>query len=78
MFDEAERRDPDHHRVWVALVDGANHQLDRIRAEATARNINVRILIDFVQVIEYLLCEADAALAALVERFRHVPESRRR
>jgi hypothetical protein len=54
VFDEAERRDADHQRVWVALVDGANHQLDRIRAEATARQIEVHVLIDFVHVIEYL------------------------
>jgi len=26
IFDEAERRDPDHRRSWVALVDGNNHQ----------------------------------------------------
>lgn len=25
IFDEAERRDPDHHRTWVALVDRNNH-----------------------------------------------------
>ncbi|HYN74199.1 MAG TPA: ISKra4 family transposase [Nakamurella sp.] len=54
VFDEAERRDAEHQRVWVALVDGANHQLDRIRAEATAREIEVHVLIDLVHVIEYL------------------------
>jgi hypothetical protein len=37
IFDEAERRDPNHTRAWVALVDGANHQIDRIRAEAKTR-----------------------------------------
>lgn len=26
-FDEAERRDPDHRRTWIALVDGNNQQL---------------------------------------------------
>ena len=46
VFDQAERRDTGHQRVWVALVDGANHQLDRIRAEATARQIEVHVLID--------------------------------
>ncbi|EQD72901.1 hypothetical protein B1B_03505, partial [mine drainage metagenome] len=34
VFDEAERRDPRHKRCWVALVDGNNHQIDRINAEA--------------------------------------------
>ena len=32
-FSEADRRDPGHARPWVALVDGNNHQIDRINAE---------------------------------------------
>ena len=36
-FDEAEARDPGHLRTWVVLVDGAEHQLDLIRAEAARR-----------------------------------------
>jgi len=54
VFDEAERRDPHHRRKWVALVDGNNHQIDRIKAESAARNIQVPIVIDFVHVLEYL------------------------
>jgi hypothetical protein len=54
VFDEAERRDPDHQRTWIALVDGNNHQIDRLNAEAKARNVNVTILIDLVHVIEYI------------------------
>ena len=57
-FDEAERRDPDHTRPWVALVDGNNHQIDRIRAEATARRIDITILVDWVHVLEYLWASA--------------------
>ena len=53
-FDEAGRRDPDHARTWVALVDGNNHQIDRIRAEAARRGLTVHIVIDFVHVLEYL------------------------
>ena len=53
-FDEAERRDPNHVRTWVALVDGNNHQIDRIRAEAARRGLTVHIVIDFVHVLEYL------------------------
>lgn len=34
VVDDADRRDPDHHRTWVALVDGNNHQIQRIGAEA--------------------------------------------
>lgn len=54
IFDEAERRDPDHHRSWVALVDGNNHQIDRIQAEAITRSVNVTIVVDLIHVIEYL------------------------
>ncbi|MGI8723563.1 MAG: ISKra4 family transposase [Geodermatophilaceae bacterium] len=54
LFDEAERRDPDHARTMIALVDGNNHQIDRITTEADARGIEINIVIDFVHVLEYL------------------------
>ena len=54
VFDEAERRDPKHRRTWVALVDGANHQLDRITFEARKRGVKVTIIVDFVHVLQYL------------------------
>jgi hypothetical protein len=54
LFDEAERRDPDHARTLVALVDGNNHQIDRITTEAGARGVEINIVIDFVHVLEYL------------------------
>lgn len=54
LFAEAERRDPTHARTWVALVDGNNHQIDRLRAEAKARRIKLPILVDFIHVLEYL------------------------
>ena len=53
VFDEAERRDPDRKREWVMLVDGARHQLDVIHDQCDARGAEVRILIDFVHVLEY-------------------------
>jgi hypothetical protein len=58
VFDEAERRDPDHKRTWVAVVDGNNHQLDRIKAEAKSRGVTVTIVVDFVHVLEYLWSSA--------------------
>lgn len=58
LFDKAERRDPGHKRTWVALVDGNNHQIDRIGAEARARGIDVAIVVDLVHVIEYLWAAA--------------------
>ncbi len=54
IFDEAERRDPKHRRRWIALVDGNNHQIDRIEAEAQARGVKVSIVVDLVHVLEYL------------------------
>ena len=53
-FAEAARRDPDHTRDWVALVDGNTHQIDRIRVEARARKVEVTVIIDFIHVCEYL------------------------
>ena len=54
VFDEAQRRDPKHRRAWVALVDGANHQIERIKLEARKRKVKVTIVIDFVHVLQYL------------------------
>ena len=54
IFDEAQRRDPDHQRTWIAMVDGAKHQIDRIEAEAKARQVEVHIVCDFVHVLEYI------------------------
>ena len=53
-FDEAEARDPLHLRTWGVLVDGAEHQLDLIRAEAARRAVTIHIVIDIIHVLEYL------------------------
>jgi len=53
-FDEAERRDPQHKRQWVVLVDGNNTQIEAVTAEAASRGITVTIIIDFIHVLEYL------------------------
>jgi hypothetical protein len=47
VFDEAARRDPAHERTWVALVDGARHQIDRIKAEAKAAKVEVTVVCRF-------------------------------
>src|SRR5438876_732376 len=54
IFDEADRRDPDHRRTWIALVDGDNYQLGLFQAAAAARGITLTILVDFIHVLEYL------------------------
>ena len=53
-FDEAEARDPGHLRTWVVLVDGAEHQLELIRAEAARRGTAIHVIIDIIHVLEYL------------------------
>jgi hypothetical protein len=54
VFDEGERRDPKHRRTRVALVDGASHQIQRIKHEAKRRRVKVTIICDFVHVLQYL------------------------
>jgi len=54
IFDQADRRDPDHARTWIALLDGDNYQLGLFQAQAAARGITLFILIDFIHVLEYL------------------------
>ncbi len=54
VFDEAQRRDPNHSRRWVALVDGNNHQINRIEAEAQTRGVDVTVVVDLIHVMEYL------------------------
>jgi len=53
-FDQAEARDPARRRTWVVLVDGAEHQLGLIRAEAARRGVTVHIVIDLIHVLEYI------------------------
>jgi len=31
LFDRAQQRDPQHRRRWIVLVDGNNHQIDRVK-----------------------------------------------
>jgi hypothetical protein len=64
-FGEAKRRDPKHRRTWLALVDGANYQIQQIRLEARKRKVTVTIIIDFIHVIESL------ASRQLLPRRRH-------
>ena len=54
LFDQAASRDPGHERIWVALVDGDNHQIQLIMKQAAQRGIKVHIVIDFIHVLEYL------------------------
>lgn len=53
-FEEATRRDPQHQREWVVLVDGSPQQLDSINATAKRHKVSVTIVLDFIHVLEYL------------------------
>lgn len=54
LFDEAHRRDPEHARRWVALVDGNVEQIRWIRNESKKRGVAVTLILDFIHVAEYL------------------------
>lgn len=54
MFDEAERRDPEHRKRWVVVLDGNKDQLAIIQREAERRGITVTIVLDFIHVLQYL------------------------
>ena len=56
VFQEALRRDPDHRRQWVVLVDGQKQQLDAVKAAAKRYGVNdsIRIVCDFIHTLEYL------------------------
>lgn len=60
MFDEAERRDPDHRRRWIVLVDGDSSQLRAVKKEAKRLGVKVTIIVDVIHVIEYLWSAARA------------------
>ena len=53
-FTEAQNRDPNHQKNWVALVDGNNTQIKILRNVAKAQGIDLTIIVDIIHVIEYL------------------------
>jgi hypothetical protein len=65
-FDEAARRDPDHQRTWVVLVDGNHTQLDAITAQAAAGGVTVHIVCDLCRGRDY----ADLAVGPRLGRAR--------
>ncbi|WBO68855.1 hypothetical protein [Streptomyces camelliae] len=77
MFDQAQQRDPDQRRRWIVLVDGNNHQLERIQHEAGRRGVHVDIVIDFVHVLEYLWKAAEDLHPTQPSRQTHVAEMAR-
>ena len=53
-FDEANRRDPNHEKHWVALVDGNKAQIQILRRIAKEKGIDITIIVDIIHVTEYL------------------------
>ena len=53
-FEEAQRRDPQHTKQWVALVDGNPTQLGLLSAAAAAYGISLCIVLDLIHVLQYL------------------------
>ncbi len=70
MFDEAERRDPNHSRTAVVLVDGSDTQTSAIQQEARKRDMRISIVVDIIHVLHYLwmagfaLCKRNEASTA--------------
>lgn len=54
VFEEAHRRDPEHHRRWVGLVDGNLSQLNTMQKEADREGVQLMLLVDFIHATEYL------------------------
>src|SRR5262249_9813119 len=59
-FEEARRRDPQHTKQWVALVDGNPTQLGLLSEMATEYNVELRIELDLIHVLEYVWKAAKA------------------
>ncbi len=63
-FAEALRRDPEHRRRWIVLVDGNKDQLARIKRAARNAGVEITLVLDLVHVLEYLWRAAYAFHAA--------------
>jgi hypothetical protein len=53
-FADAQRRDPQHLRPWIVLVDGDPKQIAAIQAAAARWGVQVTIICDCIHVLEYL------------------------
>ena len=53
-FAEAQRRDPEHRRPWIAVTDGNNHQIETVNKLAGEYGVQVTILIDLIHVTGYI------------------------
>ena len=77
-FSEADVRDPERAKRWVALVDGNPTQLSLLKATAKKLGVAVIIILDLIHVLEYLWSaawalfkEADPAAEVWVSQHLH-------
>lgn len=54
MFEEAEHRDPQHQKNWVALVDGNPTQIRILRQMARKKRVDLTIIVDWIHVTGYI------------------------
>jgi hypothetical protein len=54
MFEEADHRDPNRQKTWVALVDGNKTQIRILRQLARTRHLSLQIVVDFIHVAAYV------------------------
>jgi len=54
LFAEAKRRDPQHERTWLVLVDGQEAQLREVEAAIARHRTDVVVIQDFVHALQYL------------------------
>jgi hypothetical protein len=54
MVAEAQRRDPQHQRTWLVLVDGQEMQLRDVQAAIARYRSDVVVIQDFIHALEYL------------------------
>jgi hypothetical protein len=57
---EAERRDPNHSKSWVVVVDGHEHQLELVEEVTSLYDVKVTVVLDIIHVAEYVWKAAHA------------------
>lgn len=70
VFEEALRRDPEHHATWVALVDGAEYQLNVLEDQSRVHGIRPVIICDIIHALGYLWEAAKVLKATSRDRQR--------
>jgi hypothetical protein len=54
MFEQMQRRDPEHKHRWIVLVDGKPSQLEAIEEQRTRLGVQVTLVVDLLHVAHYV------------------------